>query len=174
MRAGAQGYLSCVPDPSLWASAVTVHLPAHSYKDCGAAIPLKGRRWSCENRQSRGNERQNQTQSLRLEPPQRRFESSRRSWAKSSKQSCWMRRGCVQTLMYGTPRKRFSTIFATSRQLKSCFRTFKKIRLNAFWILFAASETENSCLHSLSHEGIVPSDAAGLWSRTLSTPHFAE
>ena len=42
--------------------------------------------------------------------------------------------------MYGTPRKRFSTIFVTSRQLKSCFRTFKQIRFNAFWILFAASE----------------------------------
>ena len=42
--------------------------------------------------------------------------------------------------MYGTPRKRFSTIFVTSRQLKSCFRTFKQIRFNAFWILLAASE----------------------------------
>jgi len=43
--------------------------------------------------------------------------------------------GVRATVMYGTPRKQFSTIFVTSRQLKSCVRTFTKIRFNAFWIL---------------------------------------
>src|ERR1700687_38530 len=76
--------------------------------------------------------------------------------------------------MYGTPRKRFSTIFVTSRQLKFCFRIFKNIRFNAFWILLAASEPKTVDSASSAMKEQFHPTLRSFWSMTLSTTHFAE
>ena len=52
--------------------------------------------------------------------------------------------------MYGTPRKRFSTIFLTSRQIEVLLSHLQQNPLQCFLDTFRRERTENSCLHFLT------------------------
>jgi hypothetical protein len=64
--------------------------------------------------------------------------------------------------MYGTPRKRFSTIFLTSRQIEVLLSHLQQNPLQCFLDTIRRERTENSCLHFLSHEKEVPAGGMDL------------